>query len=265
MASLITSLPSWVLFLLIFSAGILAAEGGALLKRRKEEKATKGELAPLNSLIGALLGLLAFMLGLTFSISASRFSERKQLLVDHANAIGTSYLRTNLLPDSQQVASKRIFNDYTDLLIRTSQSPNIEKNVSRLEALQLQLWNIAASLKEANMDPQLRVLYIASVNELLDVSGERKTVVFIFKIPGPIWAVLLLLFIFSMFVAGLEFSSFQVRRNLNVIITTAAFSMIVVLISAMDASYKPGQFTVNQQPLIDVQQMIKNDLLHKPN
>ena len=110
------------------------------------------------------------------------------------------------------------------------------------------------------MDPQLRSLYISSVNEVLDIFGERKTVVFIFKIPGPIWAVLLLLYTFSMFVAGLEISAFQYRKNLNVPIMTAAFALIVVLISAMDASTKPGHFSVSQQPLMDVQKMIKEEL-----
>ena len=111
------------------------------------------------------------------------------------------------------------------------------------------------------MDPQLRLLYISSVNEVLDIFGERKTVVFIFKIPRPIWAVLLSLFFCSMFVVGLENSSFKLIRNLNIPIMAAAFALIVTLISAMDDSTRPGHFSVNQQPLLDVQKMIKEDLL----
>jgi len=259
MASVVTSLPAWILFLLVFIAGVLAAEGGAWYMRSRERKDTSSKPAPVGSLMGALLGLLAFMLGLTFSITASRFSERKHLVVDQAKAIGTCYLRTDLLPDKQKLETQRLFKEYINLLIGTTSLPSIE-NVSKLEFLQMQIWNQAASLKQESMDPQLRSLYISSVNDVVDIFGERKTVVFIFKIPGPIWAVLLLLFIFSMFVAGLEINSFKLRRNLNVPIMTAGFALIVVLISAMDASTKPGHFSVSQQPLTDVQEMIKAEL-----
>jgi hypothetical protein len=132
--------------------------------------------------------------------------------------------------------------------------------VGRLEALQTEIWKVASSLKTENMDPHLRSLYISSVNDVLDIFGERKTVVLIFKIPMPIWSSLLLLFFCSMFVVGLENSSFKLIRNLNIPIMAAAFALIVTLISAMDNSTRAGHFSVNQQPLIDVQQMIKEDL-----
>ena len=53
--------------------------------------------APIGSVVGATLGLLAFMLAFTFGISASRFDMRKQLLLDEVNAIGTEFLRTDFL------------------------------------------------------------------------------------------------------------------------------------------------------------------------
>jgi hypothetical protein len=216
----------------------------------------------MGSLMGALLGLLAFILGITFSITASRYSERKHLVVDQAKAIGTCYLRTDFLPEKQKIQTRRLFDEYIDLLIGTSRSPSFEKNISRLEALQAQIWQQTASLKDEKMDSPLRSLYVSSVNNVLDIFGERKTVVFIFRIPGAVWIILLLLFVFSMFVAGLEISSFKLRRNINVPIMTAAFALIVVLISSMDASTKPGHFTVSQQPLIDVQHMIKEETSH---
>src|SRR5215217_5434025 len=262
MGIIVTTLPPWALFLMVLLFGLLAVKAGAWVKGIKERKYKDDKSATVGSLLGALLGLLAFMLGLTFSITASRFSERKHLVVDQAKAIGTCFLRTDLLPDKQKLETQRLFKEYIDLLIGTTSLPSIE-NVSKLEFLQMQIWNQAASLKQESMDPQLRSLYISSVNDVVDIFGERKTVVFIFKIPGPIWAVLLLLFIFSMFVAGLEINSFTLRKNLNVPIMTAGFALIVVLISAMDASTKPGHFSVSQQPLADVQEMIKVELSQK--
>ena len=204
------------------------------------------------------------MLGFTFSVAISRFSDRKHLVIDQAKAIGTSYLRTDLLPEKQKTVSKRIYHDYINGLVTVSSSDNIENDITKLEELQMQLWNQASSLKDEQMDSPLRALYVSSVNEVLDIFGERKIVVLVFRIPDPVWAVLLTLFVCSMFVVGLENSSFKLRRNLNVPIMTAAFALVVVLICGMDRSTRKGQFTLNQQPLIDVQQMIKKDITQRP-
>jgi hypothetical protein len=260
MASFITSLPSWALFLLIFMVGILAAELGGMFMQRREQKNGERKDASSSSLLAPSLGLLAFVLGITFSITASRFSDRRHLVVNQANAIGTSYLRTNLLPDKQKLETQRLFRQYIDLLVNVSNAQNMEKNLSTLDALQLQIWKQAASLKEEKMDPVLRSLFINSVNQVIDILGERKTFVFIFQIPPSIWTVLLLLYILSMCLAGLEIGPVIRRKNIKLAIVTATFSLIVVLISAIDASTKPGGLTLSQKPMIDVQQMIKNDM-----
>ena len=94
---------------------------------------------------------------------------------------------------------------------------------------------------------------------MIDIFGERKAVVLTFRIPSAIWASLFLLYILCLFVVGLEISSYKTRRSLNVPIMTAAFSLIVVLIAAMDASRKKGHFTVTQQPLVEIQQMMREN------
>jgi hypothetical protein len=53
-------------------------------------------------MVGATLGLLAFILAFTFGLAAARFDTRRQLLLDEANAIGTTYLRAGMLPERGQ-------------------------------------------------------------------------------------------------------------------------------------------------------------------
>lgn len=260
MATLTTVLPYWVLFLFTFAIGIAASELGSWITRRRE-KDEKEKSSAVGTLVGALLGLLAFMLGFTFSITSSRFSERKHLVVDQAKAIGTCYLRTSLLPEKQKQETRRLFKEYVDLLIGTSKNADIEKNVPIMENLQTQIWKQASSLQNENMDSPLRSLYVSSVNEVIDIFGERKAVVSVFKIPALIWLALLLLYLLSMFVVGAEMGSNKSRRTLNLPIMTAAFAIIVVLIAEMDSTTRINQFKVSQQPLIDVQQMIKSEEL----
>jgi hypothetical protein len=262
MTSLITSLPSLVLFIIIFIIGLLAAQGGAWAASRREQKGIKEP--SVGPLIGSLLGLLAFMLGFTFSFTASRYSERKHLVVEQANAIATSYLRTSVLPDLQKRQTQKLYTEYVNLLLESTNRHAIDKNMAQLESLQSQIWDLAASLKDEKMDFSLRTLYLTSVNQVIDIFAERKTVVLVFKIPGAIWIALVLLFILGMFVVGSEINAVKMRKSLNVPIMTAAFALIVTLIAAMDASHKAGQFTVSQQPLIDVQKMISESASRLP-
>ncbi|HET7898461.1 MAG TPA: hypothetical protein VFL47_12335, partial [Flavisolibacter sp.] len=169
MAALMTSLPPWILFLLIFIVGVLTAFAGGLIEHRQEKNGTAKKEGNSPSFLGAALGLLAFILGITFSITASRFSDRRHLLVNQANAIGTCYLRTSFLPDQQKRETQRLFRDYIDLLATISSSSATETKLSRLDNLQMQLWKQAVSLKKENMDPMIRSLFITSLNEMIDL------------------------------------------------------------------------------------------------
>src|SRR3954453_23419961 len=101
MGTVINFLPSWVLFLVVLLLGIGAGEAGAWLKPKRERNQLKEKEGPGASLIGSILGLLAFMLAFTFSITASRLAERKNLVAQQAIALGTCYLRTSLIPEKQ--------------------------------------------------------------------------------------------------------------------------------------------------------------------
>jgi len=68
-------------------------------------------------MVAAELGLLAFLLAFTFGIGASRFEMRRQILIDEANAIGTTYLRAAMLPTPQREDARRLLKEYVDVRI----------------------------------------------------------------------------------------------------------------------------------------------------
>jgi hypothetical protein len=100
-----------VLFVLVFAAG----EGGHRLGRRTRgpgDGPKKGHVDTIQATVFALLGLL---LAFSFSMAASRYENRKQSVVEESNAIGTAYLRTELLPEPQRTATADLFRQYTDV------------------------------------------------------------------------------------------------------------------------------------------------------
>jgi hypothetical protein len=264
MSSFITSLPSWILFLLVFIVGIAISWLGGWLTTKRLEKRKMEPGASFGALVGAMLGLLAFMLGLTYSITQSRFAERKHLVVQQAEIIGDCYLRTSLLPEKQKRESQRILSRYIDLLLAVRTAPDLEKGLRQLDSLHLQLWHEAASLIATDMDSELRSLYIASVNQVVNIFGERKTVALVFRIPTPIWIALLLLYMLSMFVLGSEMSIHRIRGSFHMPILAAAFALVVALIGNMDSTTQTSRFMANQQPLVDIQRMIQQEQTFSP-
>jgi len=254
-ASLITSLHPWILFLLILAVGISVAEFGSWLSRKVLRKEPKE--GPVGSLVGSMLALLAFMLGFTFSITSSRFSSRKEIVIEEAKAISTCYLRCSLIPEKQRKEIRGFLREYTDLLVGIKDPAAINETVSRLEVLNLRIWDQAATLAGENMDSELRSLYIESVNHVLDIFYKRKTVSLVYRIQPAIWTTLLSLYILSMFLVGYEISDHKRRRILNTPIMTTAFALIVTLIADMDSAAYSRNFKVNRQPLIDVQKMMQ--------
>lgn len=254
--SLITTLPPWALFLLSTLAGVVAAEAGVWLARREARKGSKGQAAPIGTFLASMLGLLAFMLGFTFSITSSRFADRKALVVKQANALGTCYLRTGFLPDQQKLESRKILRDYVNLLVGVKTRPEIEKQIGTMEAMHDRLWAQTISLAGEKMDPQLRALYVTSVNDVIDIFGERKTVGLLYRISGTLWISIYLLFVLCMLVVGYETGSYSSRRTFVTPIMATAFALIIALIANMDSTTGVQHFKVSQEPLFDVQKMV---------
>ena len=258
-ATFFTSVPSWALFGLIVIIGMLFTEIGSWLGRRKFASGVKEPDAPIGTAVSAVLGLLAFMLGFTFSITAARFSDRKSLVISQANAVQTSYLRASLLPEKQKTTVRKLYREYTDLLVNMQDMEKPELSLPRMDEIHVLLWQQTASLPQEDIDSELRSLFTASVNEVIDLAGERNTVGLVFRIPNALWSALLLLTAMSMFAFGYQTGIHGTRRIFSAPILPIAFGLVIVLIADMDST-NFRRFKVSQEPLENVQKMMKKNV-----
>jgi hypothetical protein len=228
-----------------------AALAARLLRNKKEPE------APLASMVAALLGLLAFILAFTFGMTASRFDARKELVLDESNALGTTYLRAGLLPEAQGSEIRRLLREYADLRL-CADSSNINEVVRNSEAIHGRLWAQTKELTRQDMDSEVRSLFIASLNELIDVHQRRKTVGLQYRIPGSVWLIVYVLAALSMLTLGYQIGMSGMRRLRGAPVLAAAFSLVIVMIADID---RPGEgfMRVNQQPIADVQQTMAGD------
>lgn len=106
------SVPLWGVFLFTALTVLISIEGGyrlALFRKKRSPGEVEG---PLGSVVGGTLGLLGFLLAFTFGLAASRLDTRRELLLQEVNAIGTTYLRADLVPESNRLEIKKRLREY---------------------------------------------------------------------------------------------------------------------------------------------------------
>src|SRR5262245_19289658 len=165
-SGLLDALPLWVLFIVILVVVLLSVEFGYRLgKHRRGHRETEKE-APLGTMVGATLGLLAFVLAFTFGLAATRFDNRRQLLLDEANAIGTTYLRAGMLPErGQQV--RDLLRDYVAARLDALQQGKLGEGIRRSEDIQQKVWTEAENVGNNNPNSIVVGLFVQSLNLMI--------------------------------------------------------------------------------------------------
>jgi hypothetical protein len=247
-------LPLWALLIGVFVLVLLSVEGGYRLGKTAQRADADGD-TPLGEMIGATLGLLAFLLAFTFSLAASRYDTRRQLLLDEANAIGTTWLRAGFLPEgSGEIRS--LLRQYTEARLQATHPGNLQGSIQRSEQLQAQLWKRAAPLAKRSDSPVMAALFIQSLNELIDLHAKRLTASVRNRIPLAIWAALYCVTMLSFGALGYHAGLVKARRSPAILPVAFTFAVVIVLIADLDRPQE-GTLTVGQEPLIDVLRLIE--------
>jgi hypothetical protein len=248
-------LPLWGLFLAILLLVLLAVEGGYRLGNYRRRRSEQEQAAPVGAMVASTLGLLAFMLAFTFGLAATRFDTRRQILLEEANAIGTTYLRAGMLPDRRE-AIRTLLRDYVDARIEAVRSGNVTEGIRRSEHLHDQLWAQAVALGETNPTSIVVGLFIQSLNEVIDLHAKRVTAGLRNRIPGAIWVALFVVAVLSLAAMGYHAGLVATSRSLAVLAVALTFSAVIGLIADLDRPQK-GVLKVSQQALLDLRQSMQ--------
>jgi len=246
------AVPLWALYLMTAGVVLLAVEAGWRLGNFNRQRRESEKEAPVGAVVGATLGLLAFLLAFTFGMAASRYDTRKQVVLQEANAIGTTYLRADLLPAPARDEVRSLLREYTALRAGGVASIMTPEGMSASATLQDKLWAVAASVG-GNPGSIATGLFIESLNETIDldtvrVAANRN------QIPDSIWFVLYVVTILTMAAMGYQFGLSGVRSWAVTILLVLVFNAVILLIADLDRPQR-GMVQVSQQALID--------LLHK--
>ena len=226
---------------------------GVVVGRHFRHHFSADEAPPVGTLVGALFALLAFLLALTYSATSNRFEDRKQLLLDEVNAVGTAYLRADFLEDDTQVQSKKLLKEYVTLranIVRDSDS--INQMIVRSEQLQKELWKEAVAAVEDHNGPA-QVAYANALNEVFDLHTSRVIVALNYHIHDTVWIILLVVSVLAMSAIGFQFGYSGGRRITLCLLLALTFSLVLSMIEDLDRPLE-GSITIDQgsmQTLLD--------------
>ena len=160
----------------LFVGMVVLLELGRRLGRRRRGTDEDGVRAGLGAVEGAVFALLGLLIAFTFSGAAARFDTRRLQIVDEANAIGTAWLRLDLLPAAAQPELRELFRRYLDLRLNAYQKfPDVEAvraELARATALQGEIWTRAVAGAQQTPNAVVAQL-IPALNEMFDIASSR--------------------------------------------------------------------------------------------
>ena len=252
---LLDPFPLWTIFPITVAIALVAVELGYRLARYRQERSLEEKESSVGGMVGATLGLLAFMLAFTFGLAGARFEDRRQVLLSEANAIGTTYLRAAMLPEPLRTEARNLLREYTDVRLEGVQSGKFDQAVAKSEALHERLWSVAVTATETDRSAVMG-LFVQSLNEVIDLHAKRLMAAVRSRVPSIIWIVLYLLAFIAMLMMGYHTRLTGSRRSLAVVLLVLGFSSVLYLIADLD---RPGQgmLRVSQQAMIDLRRSMK--------
>jgi hypothetical protein len=201
-------------------------------------------------IVSAVLGLLALLLGFTFSLAIQRFEERRQLVIETANGIGTAYLRAQLLDTPHRERLSRLLVDYTHLQITLAgedfpaDGPLHEKN----DALVTDIW---AATTAALTDPK-NVAYVfgvsTAINNVIDLNAERMLARTL-RIPIEVYVVLLA---YLVSVAGVL--GYEIEKGRSTFVACFVLSLMTISLLLVIDIDRPGSGGIqeSQEPMLEL-------------
>ena len=221
----------------LFVGMLILLEIGRRIGNRHLALDETGARAGVTTVDGAVFALLGLLIAFTFSNAASRFDTRRLQIVDEANAIGTAYLRIDLLPAAAQPPLRERFRQYVDLRVEVYRSlPNLDQAYRSLERsveLQRDIWRLAVAGCEGATSP-CAVLLLPALNQMIDIVTTR-TVASRIHTPWIVFALLFLLALLAALLAGYGMAGARTRSWVHVINFALIMSVSVYLI--LDLEY----------------------------
>ncbi len=227
---------------LLFASGLFAGmlgclEVGRRLGIRRLASDPEGSRAGFGAVEGAVFGLLGLLVAFTFSGAVSRFDVRRQLIVEETNAIGTAWLRIDLLSAQAQPPLRDSFRRYVDARLSAyAKLPDLEatyRELARANALQNEIWTRAVTACRTDGSQAATMLLLPALNQMIDITTTR-TMAAQTHPPTIVFAMLSGLALVSSLLAGFGMAGGKRRSWIHMIGLAAILALTIYVIGDIE-------------------------------
>jgi hypothetical protein len=243
------------LFIATIAVSILALEAGYRLGARRRRRTDFEKDAPIGSSVGATLGLLAFMLAVTFGIAMGQFDIRRKAFFDEVDSISTAYRHADFLPAELSMQSKEALKHYVATRLQVIDTGDIQLADTKSQQLHDQLWSYVNTARDQTSNQILLGIYINSISEMMDLHTRRILAATQLRIPTIIWIVL-----YSVACLGLTEMGYQTgisgsARSPAFLGLVLSFAAVLSLIADLDRP-REGTIFISQKAMRELHQMM---------
>ena len=223
------------LFLLTFALMVLMLELGFRFGSHNKAKTVKAQVAQVRALMGATLGLLAFMLAFTFSAAQGHFEKRIQLQVDEAIISKNAFMKTDLSEEPVRTQARGLILEHAEgrvkllEMVRERRQEEVFRVLKRSNEIQQKLWSLGTNGSVFEEEE-----FAHSVLELMDMQTRRVHAALTNRIPLVIWLTLYFTALMSMIVVGYQAGLTEKRSPVATFSLALAFSAVMMLIMDLD-------------------------------
>ncbi len=238
-------------FLLLLVGACVCLELGYRLGCWRVRQSLEEKPTVLGIAQSAHLALLGFILAFTFGLAANRLGERKALVIDEANAIGTAGLRARVLPEPHATKIRQILARYTEIraLLVPQGKLTVEEAEAKSGVLTKELWEeTRRAVLEGKPSEQFVTSFAESVNDVIDTGTERATVVLRHQIPKIVWVTLGLIGVLSVMMLGYNAGVQKGWRPWVALPLAASLAVVVTLVVELDEPL--GVVRLSQEPML---------------
>jgi hypothetical protein len=222
----------------LFTIMLALMEIGRRIGMRRRKLDVSGANAGLAAIDGAVFGLMGLLVAFTFSGAAGRFDTRRQLIGQEANAIGTAYVRIDLLPAEAQTNLREDFRNYVDARLAyfknlTSDDKAAKAALDQSIALQRKIWSESVAACGRANSSSTTALVLSSVNDFIDITTARAVALEMHPPLVVFWG-LGVLVLASSLLAGYGIAEAKTRGLMHMVVYSAILAIAVYVIFDME-------------------------------
>ncbi|HUD29026.1 MAG TPA: hypothetical protein VMQ93_09160 [Novosphingobium sp.] len=233
-ARIFTQTPTLLIGLVVLVLLWGSMQVGILIRRRRLRAAPDGQEDDSTHegyIVSGALGLLALLLGFTFALAVDRYDSRRALVLEEANAIGTTYLRAQLLDEPYRSQLSATLRDYTGNRLALAQAQGVDAQRPLLEQsdeLQQRLWTQTVAAIRPIRGLEVSSTFVDAMNLTID-EGAARVAARRAHVPPRVLVALLVYMLISALILGYVMSRSPRRTATAVLLALVTLSYLLIL------------------------------------